>query len=149
MNVMKMHKVSLLAALAAGALLAFSSSLSAQENKPDRPERGPRAGQRGGDPKERLARIAEELKLTEDQKTKIGAALKEQADTLRGLRDTAPEERREKMQAARKAFDGKMKEVLSADQYAKWEKVREERGPRGEGRRNGPGGPRGDRPEKN
>ena len=152
MIVMKMHKVGLLAALAAGVLIAFSPNLRAQENKPDRPANGARAGQRGEQVKERLAKISEELKLTDDQKTKIEAAMKAQAETMRGLRDATPEARREKMQAARKAFDGKMKEILTADQYAKWEKTREQRGPGGEGRRSGPGGPggpRGDRPQKN
>lgn len=144
---MKMHKVSLLAAIAAGALIALSPSLQAQESKPDRPANGPRAGQRGEQAKERLAKISEELKLTAEQKTKVEAAMKEQAEAARGLRDATPEERREKMQAARKAFDGKMKEILTADQYAKWEKTREQRG--GEGRRGGPGGPgAGNRPEK-
>jgi len=149
MTVMKMHKVSLMAALAAGALI-LSSNLQAQESKPDRPPGGPRAGQRGEQAKERLAKISEELKLTDDQKTKVEAAMKEQAETMRGLRDATQEERREKMQAARKAFEGKMKEILTADQYTKWEKTREQRGPGGEGRRGGPGGPGagGNRPEK-
>lgn len=147
---MKMQKVSLLAALVAGALVAFTPTVRAQDsNKSDRPERGPRAGQRAGEVKERLARVAEELKLTDEQKSKVEAAMKEQVETMRGLRDATPEERREKMQAARKAFEGKMKEVLSAEQYAKWEKMRKERGPGGQGRRNGPGGPKGDSPEKN
>lgn len=142
---MKLQKLSLVAALAA-ALFAVTSNLQAQENKPDRPPGGPRAGQRGGgDIKERLARIAEELQLTADQKTKVEAALKQQAETLRGLRDATPEDRREKMQAARKAFEAEMKGILTADQYAKWEKMREDR--RGEGR--GPRGPGGNRPEKN
>jgi Spy/CpxP family protein refolding chaperone len=145
---MKMQKLSLLAALTAGALIALTSTLQAQENKPDRPARGPRAGQNGEGMKERFAKVSEELKLTDEQKTKVEAAMKQQAETARGLRDATPEERREKMQAARKAFDGKMKEILTADQYAKWEKTREQRG--GEGRRGGPGGPggAGNRPEK-
>ena len=150
MTVMKMHKVSLLV-LVAGALIASTPALQAQENKPERPPGGQRAGQRGEQAKERLARISEELKLTADQKTKVEAAIKEQSETARGLRDATPEERREKMQTARKAFDGKMKEILTADQYAKWEKTREQRGPGGEGRRGGAGGPgaqRGERPEK-
>ena len=145
---MKMHKASMLAALAAGALIALTPGLRAQD-KPERPEGGPRAGQRGGDAKERLAKISEELKLTSDQKTKVEAAMKEQAETMRGLRDATQEERREKMQAARKAFEGKMKEILTAEQYTKWEKIRQERGPGGQGGRGGPGGPGGDRPAKN
>ena len=143
-----MHKFSLLAALAAGVLIALTPNLQAQENKPDRPPGGPRAGQGEGDAKERLAKIAEELKLTDKQKTEFEAAMKAQAETMRGLRDATPEERREKMQASRKAFDAKMKEILTADQYAKWEKTREQRGP-GAGRRGRTGGPGGDRPPKN
>jgi Spy/CpxP family protein refolding chaperone len=150
---MKMHKVSLMAALAAGALIALTPALRAQD-KPDRPEGGPRAGQRGEMAKERLAKLAEELNLSAEQKTKVEAVLREQAETLRGLRDATPEERREKMQAARKELDTKIKAILSAEQYAKWEKIREQRGPGGPGgpggpRRGGPGGPGGERPEKN
>lgn len=146
---MKMHKVGLLAALVAGALIALTPTLPAQDKKPNRPEGGPPAGQRGEMVKERLAKLAEELNLTADQKTKIEAALKAQAETMRGLRDATPEDRREKMQAARKEMDAKMKEILTAEQYTKWEKIREQRGQGGQGRRGGPGGPGGDRPEKN
>jgi protein CpxP len=150
---MKSHKVSLMAALAAGALIALAPALQAQD-KPARPEGGPRAGQRGDMAKERLNKMAEELNLTADQKTKVEAVLKEQAETMRGLRDAAPEERREKMQAARKEIDGKIKAILTAEQYAKWEKMRAQRGPGGPGgpggkRPGGPGGPGGDKPVKN
>lgn len=145
---MKMHKVSLLAALAAGVLIA-APTLQAQDKKPNRPEGSPPAGQRGEMAKERLDKLSEELKLTADQKTKVEAAMKEQAEAVRGLRDATPEDRRAKMQTARKAFDAKMKEILTADQYTKWEKTREQRGAGGQGRRGGPGGPAGDKPEKN
>lgn len=147
--VMKMHKLNLLAALVAGSLIALTPALHAQDNKPNRPERG--AGQRGEMAKERLAKLTEELGLTAEQKTKLEAVLKEQAESMRGLRDAAPEERREKMQAARKEINAKVKGILTAEQYAKWEKLREERGPGGPGgpRRGGPGGPGANRPEKN
>jgi Spy/CpxP family protein refolding chaperone len=153
---MKMHKVSLMAALAAGALIACTPTLRAQD-KPDRPEGGPRAGQRGEMVKDRLARLTEELSLTAEQKTKIEAVMKEQAESLRGLRDATPEDRKDKMQAARKEFDTKVKGILTTEQYAKWEKIREQRGPGGPGgpggpRRGGPGGPggqAGEKPEKN
>jgi len=142
-----MQKISLLAALVAGSLIAFTPVLRAQDNKPNRPERG--AGQRGDMVKERLAKLSEELELTADQKTKIEAVLKEQAESMRGLRDAAPEERREKMQAARQEINAKIKGILTADQYAKWEKIREERGPGGLGRGNRPDGPGKNRPAKN
>jgi len=145
---MKMHKLSLMAALVTGALIALTPALRAQDNKPNRPEGGPRAGQRGEMAKERLAKLAEELNLTAEQKTKIEAALKAQAETIRGLRDATPEVRREKMQAVRKEMEAKMKEILTAEQYAKWEKTRQQRGPAGQGRRGGPGGPGANSPAK-
>lgn len=150
---MKMQKFSLIAALAAGALIALTPTLRAQDNKPNRPEGGPRAGQgqRGEMAKERLDKLAEELNLTAEQKTKVEAVVKAQAEAMQGLRDAAPEVRREKMQAARKEMNGKMKEILTAEQYTKWEKTRQQRGPAGaggQGRRGGPGAPGADSPAK-
>jgi periplasmic protein CpxP/Spy len=132
---MKMHKVSLIAALAAGALIALTPSLRAQDTKPARPEAGARAGQRGQMAKERLDKLAVELKLTDEQKTKVEAAMKAQAEKLQGVRDAAPADRREKMQAARKALETELKGILTADQYAQWEKIRQQRGPGGPGAR--------------
>jgi Spy/CpxP family protein refolding chaperone len=134
---MKIHKLSLIAALAVAAL-AFSPALYAQEKdtKRERPPGAP--GQRSDAVKERFARMAEELKLTDAQKPKVETALKEQVEKLRGLRDATPEERREKVQAVRADMDKKMKEILTAEQYAQWQKSREQgRGPR-EGRPDGP-----------
>ena len=138
---MKIHKSSLIAAVAA-AVLAFSPALSAQEKDAKR-ERPPGAtGQRGDMIKERFNRMAEELKLTDAQKPKVEAALKEQVEKMRGLRDAAPDDRREKVQALRADMDKKMKEILNSEQYEKWLKAREQgRGPR-EGR---PDGPRGEK----
>ncbi len=137
---MKMHKVSLLAALAAGALLAFAPTIRAEEkpeqpNRPERPERpegGPRAGQRG----DMLKKMAEDLNLSAEQKSKLQAAFQAQREAMK---DATPEERREKMRENRQAMDAKIKEILTAEQYAKWEKTREENRP---GR---PGGPTGQR----
>ena len=142
---MKMKKVSLMAALAAGALIAFSPLVRAQD-KPARPEGRPPAGQRGEMAKERVAKMAEELKLTDEQKTKVTALLKAQAETRRGLRDATPEERKEKMKAGQAEMEKKMKEILTPEQYTKWEKLRKEAGP---GRRGGPGGPGAEKPNKN
>jgi len=137
---MKMHKVSLLAVVTAGALFAFTPTIQAQDgNKAERPATGQRNGPRREAVKERLTKISEELKLTDEQKPKVEAAMKEQIESMRGVRNATPEERREKAQAARKAFDGKMKGILTADQYAKWEKLREQHRPSGPGHRGGPG----------
>lgn len=146
---MKMHQVSLLAAVAAGALVALPLNLRAEDNsKPDRPVKRERVEHRKEVAKARLTKMADELKLTDDQKTKVEAALKEQAETLRGLREAKPEERREKMQAARKAFDGKLKEILTADQYAQWEKTHKQRAPRGQARHGASGASGAALPEK-
>jgi Spy/CpxP family protein refolding chaperone len=141
---MKMNKISLMAALAAGAMIALGSVAQAGD-KPDRPEGGPRAGEHREKAKERLAKLAEALDLTEEQRTKVAAAMKEQAETLRGLKDATPEERKEKMQAAKAELEAAMKEILTAEQYAKWEKFREQHRPGGHGRPGKP--PRGEKPE--
>jgi Spy/CpxP family protein refolding chaperone len=128
---MKMPKFSLLAALAAGALLAFTPNLRAQDapaksNRPERPEGGPRGGQRG----DMLKEMAEKLNLTAEQKTKLQEAMKAQRETMK---DATPEARREKAKENRKAMDAKIKEILTAEQYTKWEKIREENRPGGPG----------------
>src|SRR5688572_10089661 len=97
-QLMKIHKLSLIAVLAAAAVLVGSPALRAQEKEKDtKQERTPGAPGQRGDMKERLNRMAEELKLTDAQKPKVEAALKDQAEKMRGLRDAAPEDRREKM----------------------------------------------------
>ena len=133
---MKIHKLSLIAAVAA-AVLAFSPALRAQE-KDTKQQRPPGAPGQRGDMKERFAKMADELKLTDAQKPKVEAALKDQAEKMRALRDAAPEDRREKAQALRADMDKKMKEILAADQYEKWQKMR----PQG---REGRGGPQGEK----
>jgi Spy/CpxP family protein refolding chaperone len=128
---MKMHKVSLLVALAAGALIAFTPTLRA-ENKPERPDRSERPGGAPGQPGDMLKKMAEELGLSDEQKAKLGEAFKAQREAMK---DLSPEERREKMKESREAMNAKVKEILTAEQYAKWEKIRDERRP------GGPGGP--------
>lgn len=135
---MKTPKISLLAALAAGALIAFTPNLRAEDkperpNRPERPEGGPRAGERG----DMLKKMAEELNLTEAQKTQLQEAFKAQRETRKDLKDATPEERRAAMKEGRDKMDAKIKEILTPEQYAKWEKIREQ---------NRPGGPNGDGP---
>jgi protein CpxP len=141
---MKMHKFSLLAALAAGALIAFAPTVRA-EDKPERPSRPER--REGGPRGDMLKKMAEELNLTADQKTKLQEAFKAQQENRKDLKDATQEERRAAMKAAREKMDAKIKEILTAEQYAKWEKMREERRPGGSGGPNGDG-PRGKRPGK-
>ena len=148
---MKMQKVSLMAALAAGALIALSPVVRA-EDKPTPPAGRPPQGARAEMAKERAAKMAEELKLNDEQKTKVAALMKEQAEKMRGMRDATPEERKEKAKAGRAEMEKKMKEILTPEQFTKWEKLRKEGGPGGPGRHGGPGGPdapNADKPVKN
>ena len=149
---MKMHKASLLVALVAGALIAFTPTLRAEDkpNRPERPER-PAGGQRG----DMLEKMAEELSLSDEQKTKLQEVFKAQREAMK---DLSPEERREKGKQTREAMDAKIKEILTAEQYAKWEKIRQERrpgGPGGPGNEGGAGekqrgpGAKGEKPAKN
>jgi periplasmic protein CpxP/Spy len=137
---MKTNKISWMVALVAGALIALAPTLRAAD-KAERPEGAPPRGPRVEAAKERLAKIAAELELTAEQKTKVEAAFKAQAEAMRGVKDATPEERREKGQAARKEMQKAMKEILTPEQYAKFEKMREERRP------GGPGGPEGRKPK--
>jgi Spy/CpxP family protein refolding chaperone len=126
---MKLHKISLLAALAAGALFALTPTLRAEDKpaKPapsERPEGGPRGGPRG----DMLKEMGEKLNLSADQKAKLQEAFKAQRVAMK---DLTPEERREQMKETRKAMDAKFKEILTAEQYAQWEKQRHENRPPG------------------
>jgi periplasmic protein CpxP/Spy len=143
---MKMPKISLLAALAAGALFALTPSLRAEDKpakapKAERPEGGPRGGQRG----DMLKDMAEKLDLTADQKTKLQEAFKAQRENRKDLKDATPEERRTAMKEAREAMDAKIKEILTPEQYTKWEKIRQENRPAAG---NGPGAKRPGKKEK-
>lgn len=150
---MKNTRISLIAALAA-ALVACNPALRADDTKPapDAPkgEHGP-GGQRGEAAKERLNKLAEELKLTDAQKTKVEVVMKEQAQKRQGLRDATPEERQEKGKALREETKKKMKEILTAEQFEKFEKMpgpgRGQGGPGG--RRGGPAGEKPEQPAKN
>jgi periplasmic protein CpxP/Spy len=144
---MNIKKMSLLAALLAGAMMVAPAS-HAQEKKdaPKQEGREGRPGRPGGEEalKQRVERMSETLKLTDDQKTKLTAAFKAQADKMREIRGAGgtPEENREKMRGLREEADKKIKEILTAEQYAKWEKERPQ------GRPDGPGGPGGERKKK-
>jgi Spy/CpxP family protein refolding chaperone len=114
----------LMAALALGALLACSSSLRAADTNtpagtPPAGERGP--GMRGGRPD-----LAKTLDLTEDQKPKVAAIMKEAGEKRKALREDtslSQEDKRAKAKALQADTTAQMKAVLTADQFAKYEKM--------------------------
>lgn len=118
---MKTVKHLVLAAVVAGGLLALN--LQAQDAGKTEKKDGKRP-----DAKERANRMAEELNLTAEQKEKIKPILQAEREKMQGLRDLAPEQRREKMQEVRKDIETKLKPILTAEQLEKWKKLREQRG---------------------
>jgi Spy/CpxP family protein refolding chaperone len=139
---MTIHKLTGVATLAV-ALMAFGANAQDKpktEGQP--PARNPQQMQ------ERGARVAAELKLTDEQKPKFEAVMKEAGEKRRALRDETsltPEQRREKMMAIQEEVKTKLKAILTPEQMTKWEEMAKQR-PRG-----GPGGPGGkpaDEPKK-
>ena len=128
-------------ALAVGSLFA-TGSLQAQEAPKDKPAdkvapSAPAPGMRR--PGLSLDGIAKQLDLTDDQKTKVKPILEDLQKQIAELRkDTsvAPEDRPAKMKEIREGVSAKLKEILTAEQFAKWEKM----GP-GMRRPGGAGGP--------
>jgi periplasmic protein CpxP/Spy len=124
----------LLAALAAGVLLAGSSALRAQDtnNTPPAGEHGPGMKSRGGSSLEQLTKA---LDLTDDQKPKVKAALAEQMQKMNELRkdpdfaSLSREDKMAKMKPIRDELTAKMKAVLTPEQFAKYQEMTK-RGPR-------------------
>ena len=119
---MKINKISVIAGLVLGSLVACSNMALAQDQKPG-------GGRRGPSVEQRMERMTEELKLTDEQKPKVKAVLEDsqkKRQELMGDSSLSREDRREKMRGIMENEDKKLKEILTADQYAKHEKMREE-----------------------
>jgi Spy/CpxP family protein refolding chaperone len=116
-----MKKLSLIAALALGGLLAFSTVAMAQDTTA--PKKG---GKNRMSVEQRLERMSTELNLTDAQKPKVKAVLEETGKQFQGLRDLPQDERRTKMQSIREDETKKLKEILTPDQMEKYTKMMEE-----------------------
>jgi periplasmic protein CpxP/Spy len=111
--------------LALGATLAALPALRAADGTPppagergDRRERGPEMGDR----------MADELGLSADQKAKFKElAQKEKAEVeaLRADTSVAKEDRRAKMQAIHKSYQDQRQALMTPDQRAKADKMRD------------------------
>lgn len=147
-NLMKYITFRFVSVLALMASLALPAVLGADGDRPTPPPGGgPGGGGRRPDRGEgaRPQRDAwlKEIGASEDQAAKIRDILRDQMDQQRALRqnaDLTPEQRRAKMSEIRSATTAKIKGILTPDQFAKYEKLQEERRGRGPG---GPGGPGG------
>ena len=120
-----MSKLSLIAAMALGGLVACSTLVNAQDvtNAPDR-----KGGKRGMSPEQIMERYTQQLSLTDEQKPKVKALLEDESKKRRELfRDSAldQQQKREKFRAVMDDQNKKMKEILTADQYKKYQEMNE------------------------
>jgi Spy/CpxP family protein refolding chaperone len=116
---MKKNKTRLMTVLALGGLLAVTSMAYAQDAK-----EGNGGQRRGGSVQQRVDRMATELNLTDDQKTKLTTLFESQAKKRQELQNLAPEDRREKARAMMQETNKKLKEILTPEQFEKWQKLR-------------------------
>lgn len=114
---MKINKLSM-ALVVAASLLAVSPLAQAQETNAPGAGAAPARPRRGG---MTLESIDKAVTLTEAEKPKVKAALEEFTSAREAARSADPSERRTKYQDAYKALDAKMKEILTPDQYTKYE----------------------------
>src|ERR1035438_9722129 len=108
-----MKKLSLIAALALGGLLACSTVAMAQDTNAT-----PKKGGKGRmSVEQRLDRMTTQLNLTDEQKPKVKAVLE---DTQKKMQEVPREERQEKMPAIMDEQNKKMKDILTPDQMEKY-----------------------------
>jgi len=126
-----MKKLSLIAALALGGLLACCTLATAQETNKDTTAKKGKRGMMTVE--QRLDRMSTELELKDDQKPKVKAVLEDTGKQMQALRDLPQDERRTKMQSIREDENKKLKDILTPDQYEKYQKMMAEmRGKKGE-----------------
>ncbi len=113
---MKMTQTFALAALVAGSLLA-GTALQAQDAPKEKPAMHGRPN---------AEQIAKELNLTDDQKAKVKTALEDQQTKMKALHEDkslSSEDRKAKSKEIREATQAKMKEILTPEQWEKWQKM--------------------------
>lgn len=124
---MKSKKTMFLTALAAGSLLAWSPALRA-DDATNAPPASPSTNQ----PLHTMhgpAQIAKALDLTDDQKPKVKSVLDAQTQKMRDLHSSpdfsslSREDKAAKMKAIHDDTVAQMKDILTPDQFAKWQKM--------------------------
>lgn len=121
---MKLNKTLMIAALVAGSVFAADIAVRAQDSTNTPPAGSPPGGGQRGRGGPSIEMLTTNLSLTADQIPKVKAALDEQRQKMGELRnETDQQVRRTKMQALRTDTTAKMKEILTAEQFAKYEKM--------------------------
>jgi Spy/CpxP family protein refolding chaperone len=116
-----MKKLSLVAALAIGGLVACSTLATAQDSTNNVPKKG---GKRGMPTVEQqMERMTTTLDLTDAEKPKVKAVLEDSSQKMKEIMsDTSLDQaaRREKMRPIRDEQNKQMKAILTDDQYTKY-----------------------------
>jgi Spy/CpxP family protein refolding chaperone len=125
----------LVAGLALGSLLVGTATSSAQDQAPKKKGRMT--------VEQRMERMTTELKLTDEQKPKVEAVLKDTDKKTQEIRSstTDRDERAEKMKPVMEEETKKLKDILTPDQFEKYKKMQEQMRNRMRGGPGGPGGP--------
>ena len=114
----------MIAALVAGSVFAADIAVRAQDSTNTPPAGGPPGGGQRGRGGPSIEMLTTNLSLTADQIPKVKAALDEQRQKMGELRnETDQQVRRTKIQSLRTDTTAKMKEILTAEQFAKYEKM--------------------------
>ena len=130
---MKLNKMTVIAALALGSLLALGTVANAQDAAT--PAATPPAGGAPGGGRGRqlsIEQLSTQLALSDEQKTNVQAILTDSRKQMRDLRnDTSlsTEDRRAKMRTIRDDQNAKLKTILTPEQFAKYEKLMPARRP--------------------
>lgn len=132
-SIMKIPKVSI-AVAAAAVLTALCVSAQTQTVTNNEASSTNRAAppMRVNGAEARLDQLSKALDLTDEQKPQVKAVLEEETKAIREARSTVgdgtPEERRAKYQSIREATSAKLKNILTTEQYTKYESLPQVRG---------------------
>ena len=128
---MKLNKTFALAAVVVGSLFAGGIAAQAQENTNTPPAGAP--GMRG---RPNMEKIAAELGLSDDQKAKLKTVTTNQQAKVRALREDttlSQEDKRAKLKEIRADTQTQIKEILTEEQFAKWQTIMKRNRPAGGG----------------
>ena len=127
-----MKRLSLIAAMVLGGLVACSTLATAQDATPKKKARFT--------PEQQLERMTTQLNLTDEQKPKVKAVLEETSKKMQEIRNAPDFDRshmREKMQPVMEKQNEKMKAILTEDQFKKYQEMQQQqRGKKGGQKKN-------------
>jgi hypothetical protein len=130
---MKCNKLAAIAILALSGVLASNTiATAADETTPASPSTG-KMVEAAKPTAEDIAKLEAEVGLTAEQKTKVNGLLSELKEKRRAIKEDATlsdDQKKAKGKALNEEIqgkNGKIKAVMTAEQFAKWEKLQEAR----------------------